>query len=375
MKIKICHIFDKISGQSDGVFIHLDMLLKYINSNRFEQIVIYQGGEIVEKKLKNLGVKLFKIPTLAKRFSIISIKKIYDILHDERVDIIHAHLIKPYIIAGLMNIFLRKKLIFNYHGLFINSIFHNFFERKILFILHNIICLTKVVDIAITPSKKSKENLISETKLFPQIKNYYNGFEKGNEDLIDIKIVTELKSLKFDSFLISFIGRFEIEKRVDLSLLILKKLIEKEHKVIIAYFGTGKLENEMKILAEELGINHCCKFYGYIPHLSNYLQYFDALLFTSDWEGLPITYWEAMANSVPIVSTDVGGAREILIDNNCGLVYPVDNVDAGVAEIIKLIRNEKLRLKMGFNGVQALQSKYNLEQFKLFFESLYDSLK
>ena len=55
--------------------------------------------------------------------------------------------------------------------------------------------------------------------------------------------------------------------------------------------------------------------------VENYYKYFDLVLFTSDWEGMPLTMWEAMANSVPIVAPDVGGFKEILEENKCGLIY------------------------------------------------------
>jgi len=89
---------------------------------------------------------------------------------------------------------------------------------------------------------------------------------------------------------------------------------------------------------------------------------------------LPLTYWEAMANSVPIVSTDVGGAREILIENNCGLVYPTGDSDEGEKAIIRLMEEKTLRLTMGKNGKIAIQIRYSINSFKSFFENLYNGL-
>ena len=321
-----------------------------------------------------MGIKLYLVPGLIKRISIYSVVRIFKILKDENVDIIQAHLLKPYMLAGLINIFHKKKLIFNYHGLFIDSIFHNFFEKQVLYALHSLICLTKSVDIAIVPSKFSKQKLETETKLFSKIEIYYNGFNGRSDKSIDSAIVDELKNRKTNSFLVGIIARLEIEKRIDLSLLILKKLIESGYSVFFAFFGDGPLKNEMKILSEKLGVSSNCRFYGFVGQASNYIKYFDTILFTSDWEGLPLTYWEAMANSIPIVSTDVGGAREILIANNCGLVYPIGNIDEGEKAIIKLMEDETLRLTLGKNGKIAIQNKYSISSFKSFFENLYKDL-
>lgn len=373
-KIRICHICDRITGKADGVFAHLLMLFRNINNLRFEQIVIFQGGEVVENELKKLGIKFYIIPGLTKRISVTGFISIYKILKEEQTDIIHTHLIKPYILAGLINIFLKKKLIFNYHGLFIDSIFHSFFEKQALYFIHSLICFAKAVDIAIVPSKFSKQKLETETKLFSKIEIYYNGFDGRLDESLDSAIVYELKNRKTNSFLVGIIARLEIEKRIDLSLLILKELSESGYSVFFVFFGDGPLENEMKILSQNLGVNNKCKFYGFVEKASNYIKYFDTILFTSDREGLPLTYWEAMANSVPVISTDVGGAREILIENNCGLVYPLGNIDGGEKAITRLIEDETLRLILGENGRAAINEKYNANKFRKQVESIYNGL-
>ena len=373
-KIKICHICDRITGQSDGVYTHMLMLLNSIDKNRFEQIVVFQGGEIVEKELKDNGIKVFIIPELNKRVSLKGFINIYKILRNEEVDIIQAHLIKPYILTGLMNILLKKKLIFNYHGLFLSSVYHNFLERLFLQIIHFIIVVSRSVQIAIVPSQNSKHILEAETKIFPRVEVYYNGFSPRSGGDSDKEAEEELVKIKSIYFVVGIVARLETQKRIDYSLRLLKSLIDGGYKVFFVYFGDGPLEEEMRSLSEELSINKNCRFFGYVKDAHLYIKYFDTILFTSDWEGMPLTFWEAMANSVPIISTDVGGAREILTENDCGLIYRVGNVDEGVKSLIKFIENAALRLTMGKNGEVAIQTKYSNNSFNSFFENLYNDL-
>lgn len=373
-KIKICHICDRITGKADGVFNHLLMLLNNIDKNKFEQIVIYQGGEVVEDELKKIGIKVFVVSGLTNRLSIDGIVKIFEILRSENVDIIHAHLLKPYILVGLINIFLRKKFIFNYNGLFINSVYHNRIDRLVLRASHFLIYLFRAVDIVVLPSKKSMHLLETETRLFPNKLVYYNGFDDQKQNDSDAEMITDLQTIKLDYFLIGIVARLEVQKRVDFSLLVLKELVKKGYSVFFVYFGEGPLEEEMKLLANSLGVDNNCRFYGFVKNAKNYLKYLDAILFTSDWEGLPLTFWEAMANSVPVISSDVGGAREILIDNNCGMVYPRGDFEEGVKAVELVINNESIRRELGENGKLAIQSKYNLHAFITFFENLYHQL-
>lgn len=373
-KIKICHICDRITGQADGVYTHLLMLLNNIDKSRFEQIVIFQGGEIVENELKKNGIKVFIVPELNRRLSIKGFINIYKILRNEEVDIIQAHLIKPYILSGLMNILLKKKLIFNYHGLFLSSVYHNPLERFILQILHFLIVFSRSVQIAIVPSQNSKSIIEAETKIFPRVEFYYNGFNPRYSEDPDKELEKELIKIKSNYFVVGIIARLETEKRIDYSLKLLKSLLDSRCKVFFAFFGDGPLEGEMRSLSEKLSVNTNCKFFGYVKDAHIYLKYFDTILFTSDWEGLPVTYWEAMANSIPIVSTEVGGAKEILVENNCGLVYQKGNIYEGEKAIIKLMEDETLRLTFGKNGKEAIQTKYNINSFKSFFENLYNDL-
>jgi len=91
-----------------------------------------------------------------------------------KIDIIHTHFLKPYAIAGIVNICLKIKLIYNYHGFFINNDFNSWYEKLIYRIAHLIIYLFGSVNLAIVPSQKCKELLSQETKLFRKIEPYYN---------------------------------------------------------------------------------------------------------------------------------------------------------------------------------------------------------
>lgn len=373
-KIKICHICDRISGQADGVFTHLISLLKNLDETKFEQIVIFQGGEIIENELKKIEIKYFIVPELKKRFSIKSLIKIYKILKNESVDIIHAHLIKPYIISGLLNIYLRKILIFNYHGIFISSIYHNSIERFILNIFHFIIVYSRSIQIAIVPSQQSKVLLTSETKIFPRIEVYYNGFSNKDYNGLNIELEKELNEIKSKYFLAGIVARHEIEKRIDISLNLLKRLTEDNINVFFVYFGDGPLEEEMKLLAQKLSVNKNCKFYGYVKNAPLYFDYFDAILFTSDWEGFPLTIWESMASGVPIISTDVGGIKEIIEKEKCGVTYPKGDINSAAKIIEYLIKKPEVLKEMGNNGKVAIKTKYSIQNFISFFENLYTNI-
>lgn len=370
-KIKICHIVNNISGKSDGVFEHIRMISRYSDFERFGHYLVYQGSELIEKEIKTLAIESFVIPSLKKKVSIKSFIIFYSFCKSNKIDIIQAHTLKPYSIGGITNIFLKKKLIFNYHGLFINNKYNSKIEQFIYKLIHKVITFFNAVDIAIVPSASSKEILYQETKLFPQILVYYNGYGQSKDIFCNQFLLKRIVHLKYKYTLIAIIARFNIEKRIDIALRIFKNVIELNPNVFLLLFGDGPLEYEMKRLAYDLKIASKSFFLGFIPNAKNYIKYFDLILFTSDWEGLPLTLWESMAAGVPVVSTDVGGMKEILQRENCGLIFPRGSIDDGAKKIMDLLNDKIKRNHFGENGKNAITNTYNSEKFGDYFNKLY----
>ena len=176
-KIKICHFANIITGKSDGVYTHLKMIFNYVDSVKFQQYLVFQGNPDIESEVTRYGIKVYIIKSLNKKFSLKWFKEFYSFIKSENIDIIHTHFLKSYSIAGLTNIFLRKKMIFNYHGLFIENFYNTRFDKFIYRKIHRLINYLKVVDVALVPSATSKRILLNETKHFNSIEVYFNGYD------------------------------------------------------------------------------------------------------------------------------------------------------------------------------------------------------
>ena len=127
----------------------------------------------------------------------------------------------------------------------------------------------------------------------------------------------------------------------------------------------------MKEEAQLLGLDKNVEFIGYVPGVKAYIKFFDILLFTSEWEGLPLSLWESMANGVPIALTDVGGIKEIVDKEKCGIIFPQSSINEGAAAIEKFIIDTELKNKLGRNGLDAIKSKYTLSAFIKTMEKIY----
>jgi len=87
----------------------------------------------------------------------------------------------------------------------------------------------------------------------------------------------------------------------------------------------------------------------------------DIMLHTSDHEGFPNVLLEAMAASLPIVTTPAGDSGIVVVDGLTGYVVPFDDI-AGMAErLVRLARSASLRRALGQAGRQRVEQLYGLE--------------
>jgi glycosyltransferase involved in cell wall biosynthesis len=102
----------------------------------------------------------------------------------------------------------------------------------------------------------------------------------------------------------------------------------------ILLVGAGRLENELKTLAAQLGVNDMVKFLGARRDVPELLGRSDLFVFsTTPQEGRPGVILEALAASLPIVATDVEPLREVLENGRWGKLVPPAN-PAALAEVL-----------------------------------------
>ncbi len=81
---------------------------------------------------------------------------------------------------------------------------------------------------------------------------------------------------------------------------------------LLAILGSGRLEEQLKDLACELGIGERVLFLGQVEEARRYFKAFDAFALSSDHEPFGMVLLEAMVAGVPLIATACGGAREVV---------------------------------------------------------------
>ncbi len=101
--------------------------------------------------------------------------------------------------------------------------------------------------------------------------------------------------------------------------------------------------------------------YGDFGDVRPYLQVATLLVLSSDKDGLPLSIVEAMAMGVACVSTDLGGAREFVLDGKTGLLISPGDRHALTRAVEHLLQHEEERRLMGREGRRLVAERFAAE--------------
>ena len=96
-------------------------------------------------------------------------------------------------------------------------------------------------------------------------------------------------------------------------------------EALLVIIGSGRLEQNLKDLAVELGIAERVRFLGQVPQARLYFKAFDVFALSSDHEPFGMVLLEAMAANVPLLATACGGAPEIV--EGVGILFPLGDAE------------------------------------------------
>ena len=161
---------------------------------------------------------------------------------------------------------------------------------------------------------------------------------------------------------VTFMGRLEPMKAVDLFPEMLAKLREKYPKLKFMMTGEGSLREVLLEEFESMGVTDNVEYLGVveidrIPELINKSRIF---IYPSREEPFGLSILEAMACEVPVIASNVFGPGEIITQDTDGLLVPPDNIEALIESVQVLLEDEKLRRTLGSNARKTVTSKFDI---------------
>ena len=179
------------------------------------------------------------------------------------------------------------------------------------------------------------------------------------------------RSLGVSGFCLGNVARLEEQKGHDDFLQALAQVRDEIPGLTVLLVGEGTRQAHLQALTRELGLQEVVRFLGTRRDIPRILRALDVFIMPSSWEGIPLTLLEAMGYGLPVISTRVGRAPEIIRDGANGRLAPVAAPGALAGAILELYRHPELRQQWGEQARRTVQEKYTLEQFLEQFAAIY----
>ncbi len=166
------------------------------------------------------------------------------------------------------------------------------------------------------------------------------------------QIIKEKTSLRVGSakHIVGTVARLRKEKGIKYLIESALDVLKQFPETFFLLVGDGPLREELENLSEELGIKEKIIFAGFYDDIPMMLSIIDIFVAPSITEGLGLGILEAMAMAKPIVASNVGGIKEILKDNETGLLVPAESPKILSEKIVYLLKNESEAMVLGINA-------------------------
>lgn len=168
------------------------------------------------------------------------------------------------------------------------------------------------------------------------------------------------------------VGRLDYQKSFDRLVLVWEKVHEKMPDWRLDIFGQGEWKEMLQGMIDERGLQDCMRLNGPTKDIGKEYAESSMLVMSSHYEGFPMVMIEAMACGLPAVCFDFKcGPRDIIVEGENGVIVPDGDIDGLASAIIKLMKDEKLRKRMGENSKRVVET-YSEEKVMRKWVSLYE---
>lgn len=352
-----------------GAEIQVLRMCKYMSEKRSYKIslvsMIMPESKKMARQLSEYGVKLYTLRMDRGKADFYAYVKFLKIINIERPNVIHSHMIHANLMVRAAVPFIGKiKIINTVHG---EEEYSG--GRKTVYRLTDIfsdytVCCGKVL------FEQAKEYKICSVD---KLKYICNGIDINafSFDLSARKRIRDEFNLG-DSFVWMSVGRLEAVKNQKylISEFLKVHAINKETKLLIV--GDGSLKSELISLTKKYRLEDAVIFTGHRNDVGALLSAADAFVLSSLHEGLPLSLQEAGAESLPLVSTDVGGCNEVILQELNGYLCESNKKDELGGAMIRIMKKNKDELKaMGEKSKKIVTDRFDLLKAMQKWESLY----
>jgi glycosyltransferase involved in cell wall biosynthesis len=285
---------------------------------------------------------------------------------EHRADVIHCHHYSPFVYAALSRLFYRMpRLIFTEHGRLADVPPSR--KRR----LANSV-LARVPDAVFTVSEDLKQHLVREGFRARDVRVLHNGIDAGPmAGAAQRATARSLLGARDDTCLVVTVARLDPVKDLTTMVEAFARVHAVRPHARLAIIGDGPERGVLEGLITSHNLSRSVMLLGHRNDARQLLAGADIYVNSSTFEGISLTILEAMAASLPIVATRVGGNPEII--EGAGVLVPARDAEALAKEVLALIDAAVRRTKLGAIARSRVQRDFSLDHMVQQYLTVYEA--
>jgi N-acetyl-alpha-D-glucosaminyl L-malate synthase BshA len=295
--------------------------------------------------------------------------KLVDMVKLYKIEILHVHYAIPHAYAGYMAKQMLKDqgiilpMVTTLHGTDITLVGnHPFYKTAVSFSINKSDVVTSVSQ----SLKDDTYKLFNIKKDIHVIPNFIELDKIRNESLISCQRSVMANK---EERIVTHISNFRKVKRIPDIIKIFYK-IQQQIPAKLMMVGDGPEKAKAEQLCIELGIQNKVIFFGNSHEIDQILSFSDLFLLPSETESFGLAALEAMAWSVPVISSNSGGLPEVNFDGVSGYLSNVGDVDSMAENAIKILSDNKTLTKFKENALD-IAKQFDIKNILPLYENLY----
>ncbi|MEE9118865.1 MAG: glycosyltransferase family 4 protein, partial [Calditrichia bacterium] len=164
--------------------------------------------------------------------------------------------------------------------------------------------------------------------------------------------------------IVLFVGRFCAPKNLSLWVDVAEVVSRQMYDVAFVMVGNGPMLDKVRLFVRQKKIEERFYFLGHVEHKSLPQVYAaaDVFLLTSHYEGFGRVILESYLSGIPVVSTDVGGVRDLVDTGNTGFLLSCGDCQGLADTVMRLMEDDRIRERFGNAGHKKIVTQFALKE-------------
>ena len=373
-KIKVLRLIARMNV--GGPAIQISGLMRRLPFESFEQKLVTgfcDENEADYLDINELKISHTKIDGFGRSVNLFSDLKVLFAIRREikafNPDIIHTHTAKAGFLGRIaaLTILKRQIRVHTFHGHLLHGYFGKVKTRLVILAER---MLAQLTDRLIAVGNQVRDELLA-VKIGTYDKFVVIGPGLELAEIPSRKAARERFDIPEDEFVVTWIGRMVPVKAPNRILEIAQECQRRSLKIRFVLAGEGPLSGELKKLSEHSKLP--ITYLGWQSEIERVLSISDVVILTSENEGTPVVLIQAQMAGIPVITTDVGSASEVMIHKRTGFCLKYSAAE--FADTIEnLAENSLMRSSFGAAGKINALEKFSLDRLVSNHEKLYKDL-